>query len=140
MKKAECFGRGMLRKTAPSSHGVIQSLEMSREFIRVARENLGIRSYAIAVFSAYTAMFHAARAVLFRDGVKEHSHVCIVAYVGETYPELQHLAKRLDHYRVMRHATLYSLDASADEEDAVLAVKHAKGFLKDMEGFLRDQG
>ncbi|MDD4446734.1 MAG: HEPN domain-containing protein [Methanothrix sp.] len=34
-----------------------------------------------AISSAYLAVFHSARAVLFRDGVREKSHYCIGLYL-----------------------------------------------------------
>jgi len=55
-------------------------------------------------------MFHAARAILFRDGVKERSHECIPIYLNERYPELERIANTLDSHRRFRHNAIYGLD------------------------------
>jgi len=41
-------------------------------------------SPVLAVSGIYFAMFHAARAVLYRDGIREKSHFCVEKYL-ETY-------------------------------------------------------
>jgi len=63
-------------------------------------------------------MFHAARSILFRDGVKERSHLCVVSYIQESYPQLKRLANQLDSYRRNRHNTLYALDFLTSDEEA----------------------
>jgi uncharacterized protein (UPF0332 family) len=132
----DCIRRGLLRKVPPDSKSVEQSLVSSDKFIRATEQNIDIRNFGIAIFCAYTSMFHAARSILFRDGYKEHSHVCVVIYLRERYPELALLARMLDQYRMSRHTSLYSLDASADESDATLGLEDARGFRKDIRDFL----
>jgi uncharacterized protein (UPF0332 family) len=83
-------------------------------------------------------MFHAARAILFRDGVKERSHVCIVIYLKSIYPEIKEIADTLDAYRTSRHATLYGLDDAMTKDDAEEAIDSAKEFIKRIKDFLKD--
>ena len=74
--------------------------------------------YDLAVVSVYTAMFHAARAILFRDGIKERSHICVVTYIKEKYPHLSEYANTLDSYRKSRHTMLYGLEVDVMKDDA----------------------
>lgn len=84
----------------------------------------------LVIFCSYTAMFHAARALLFRDGIKERSHICTVSYLRETYPRLRRLANQLDVYRRNRHNTLYALDFLISDDEAHQAIKDAEIFYK----------
>jgi uncharacterized protein (UPF0332 family) len=71
----------------------MRSLELSKGNIEDAVENLSIHRSRVVAISSYTAMFHAARAILFRDGfIKERSHECIPVYLKEKYPELEGMA------------------------------------------------
>jgi len=67
-----------------------------------------------ALIAAYMGYFHAARAVLFRDGVREKSHYCIGVYL-ESYRERGLLEDewvlQFDHMRGMRQNDQYSRDA-----------------------------
>jgi uncharacterized protein (UPF0332 family) len=75
-------------------------------------------------------MFHSARALLYKDGVKERSHICIVSYLREKYPELRRLSNQLDAYRRNRHNTLYSLDFLISDNEAKQAIMDAEQFYK----------
>lgn len=80
----------------------------------------------VAVVMAYTAMFHAFRGLLFLDGVKERSHVCMLEYVTEKFPLLKNLSKEADAYRRFRHTALYELEVLVSKDDAVAAMTLAK--------------
>lgn len=112
MKLDECFKKGLLKRIPPDMDNAHRSIRLSSENIEDAEENLGIKRYRVVAILSYTAMFHAARAILFRDGVKERSHECIPVYLEEKYPELESLANLLDSYRRFRHDAIYGLDFS----------------------------
>ena len=122
MKLAECFQKGLLKRTAPDLENALRSLELSGSNIEDAVENLSIRRYRVVAISSYTAMFHAARALLFKDGIKERSHECIPVYLKEQYPQLEALANILDSYRRFRHDAIYGLDFAIDDEEAKAAL------------------
>lgn len=130
MRVKDCFKEGLLRKTKPSKQFAIKSLDNSKSYIQDARDNLKMNNYNLVIFCSYTAMFHAARALLFRDGVKERSHICVVSYLRETYPNLKRLANQLDTYRRNRHNTLYALDVLISDDEAHQAIKDAKLFFE----------
>jgi uncharacterized protein (UPF0332 family) len=130
MNLKKCFKEGLLRKTRPSKQYAKKSINTSISYIEDAKDNLKMKNYNLVIFCSYTAMFHAARALLFRDGVKERSHICIVAYLKETYPDLKRLANQLDSYRRNRHNTLYALDILISNVEASQAIKDAEFFNK----------
>jgi uncharacterized protein (UPF0332 family) len=96
MKLAECFQKGLLKRISPDMDNADRSIKLSMENIGDAVENLSIHRYRVVAILSYTAMFHAARSILFKDGVKERSHECIPIYIKEKYPELESLANILD--------------------------------------------
>lgn len=137
MKTAECFRKGLLKKTQPDMENAKRSLKLSRSNIEDAVENLSIHRYRVVAVSSYTAMFHAARAVLLKDGIKERSHECIPVYIKEKYPELETLANTLDAYRRFRHDAIYGLDFVLDEMEAKVALNSAKEFLEKIRSIIK---
>jgi uncharacterized protein (UPF0332 family) len=136
MKLAECFQKGLLKKISPDMDNAIRSLELSKSNIDDAEENLSIHRYRVVAILSYTAMFHAARAILFRDGIKERSHECIPVYFKEKYPELETLANILDSYRRFRHDAIYGLNFVIDENEARASLDSAKEFLGKIKIFI----
>jgi uncharacterized protein (UPF0332 family) len=74
-------------------------------------------------------MFHTARALLFKDGVKERSHLCIPIYLKSKYPELVKFANTLDAYRMFRHRTIYAIEITIDKYEAEEAIEAAEEFV-----------
>ncbi len=137
MKLTECFQKGLLKRTSPDMENAARSLKLSMNNIEDAIANLSIHRYRVVAISSYSAMFHAARAILFRDGIKERSHECIPVYLKEKYPELETLANILDSYRRFRHDAIYGLDFVMDEEEARTALDSAKEFLEKIKIFIQ---
>lgn len=138
MKMAECFQKGLLKRTSPDMENALRSLELSKSNIEDAVENMSIHRYRVVAISSYSSMFHAARAILFRDGIKERSHECIPVYLKEKYPELETLSNILDSYRRFRHDAIYGLDFAIDEKEAKAALDSAKEFLEKIKIFIGD--
>lgn len=139
MKLQDCFKERLLRKIKPSKLYAIKSLNTSMHYIEKTKDNLKMKNNDIVIFCSYTAMFHAARALLFKDGIKERSHICIVLYLKETYPNLRKLANILDIYRVTRHNSLYALDFLITDQEAKLAIKDAEQFYKQIESIINEK-
>lgn len=137
MEIKDCFSKGFLIKTRLSENKVKQSLISSRNSAKKAEDNLRIGNMDVAVVMAYTAMFHAFRALLFMDGIKERSHVCMLAYIKERFPQLKDLAKEADSYRRFRHTVLYGLEVLVSKDDAVAAIKLAKEIINSVAARLK---
>ncbi|MFO8051968.1 MAG: HEPN domain-containing protein [Thermoplasmatota archaeon] len=84
-------------------------------------------------------MFHAARALLFIEGYKERSHVCLAAFLRERYPELKEYADVFDIYRKNRHESLYGIDYEPLENDAKAGIDFAKRFIETLGKMIEDQ-
>ena len=126
----------MLKRTRPSKDKAKKSLKIAEGYLKKARDNLKMGHHDVALTLCYRSMFHAARAVLFNDGVKERSHVCMIVYLKHTYPEMRKSMNTLDSYRRTRHAVVYGLDADLKVDDAKKAIDLSKDFVSKMKDFL----
>ncbi|MDP2767951.1 MAG: HEPN domain-containing protein [Candidatus Methanoperedens sp.] len=137
MKLVECFQKGLLKIISPDMENAARSLELSARNIEDAAANLSIHRYRVVAILSYTAMFHAARAILFKDGIKERSHECIPIYLKEKYPDLEPLANILDAYRRFRHDAIYGLDFVMDKIEAQKTIDFAKEFLEKIKSIVK---
>jgi uncharacterized protein (UPF0332 family) len=78
-------------------------------------------------------MFHAARAILFRDRVTEKSHVCLVEYVRQEYSKKGLISEgyvnSLDRMRTDRHEAIYGLETSVTGTQADHAINQCREFI-----------
>ncbi len=125
----DCFRDGSLRRTAPDLENARKSIQQAKMNLEDARKNISIGCHRVALIVCYTAMFHTARAILFRDGVKERSHVCIPIYLRSAYPSLAQYANILDSYRIYRHNAVYGLGTDVDETEAQEAARQTENFI-----------
>lgn len=137
----DCFERGLLRKVEPSRIKSEQSLLQAREWLSEAEKNLEAETYRSALSSAYLAIFHSARAVLFRDGVREKSHYCLGLYL-QKYVEEGALEEDwpmlFDRMRSVRHADQYSFQSRPTDEEVSAGLDLAERFINRMERLLKD--
>jgi len=137
---SDCFERRLLTNTGPSTGLARKSLRQAEIFLVDAVDLINIGKDRMATIALYNAFFHTARALLFRDGIKERSHFCIARYVEEKYVRNGLLnadfLSYLDALRDARHETQYSLDVISLEIDMGAAVGICREFMKAMEGLI----
>jgi uncharacterized protein (UPF0332 family) len=89
------------------------------------------------------AMFHGARALLFRDGWREKSHYCIARYLEEFYVKSGKLdgtwVELLDRMRELRHEDQYDIVYEPRADEAEEALKLAEEFLKVMKSLVGEK-
>ena len=105
--------------------------------MKKAKDNTALKNYDITIVAAYTSMFHSLRSILFKDGLKERSHVCLLVYIKHAYPELLGIANSVDVYRRFRHTALYGLDTTASREEAESSIEVAGETLISVKKLLR---
>ncbi len=132
----ECIKKGLLRKTPSSKDKAERSIERAKRWLQESEKNIGAGAHNSAVLSSYLAMFHSARAILFKDGYREKSHACVARYLEELYVKKKLLDEKwvelLDHYREIRHSDQYNLSFFTTEEEAKKALESAKEFIEIM--------
>jgi len=141
MNLKECFEKRRLRKVRPSFGKSGKSFRAAERKLRRAKELFRDNFFDEAVVASYTSMFNAARALLFKEGVVEKSHYCVVEYLKEKYK--QKLSMKyigwLNTYREGRHAVLYDIEGmEVDKSEAEESIKKAEEFLGAVKELLRD--
>ena len=91
--------------------------------------------FDFVILGAYNAMFHAARALLYKDEIQEKSHFAIYIYLKEKYSDKIpiNVLNFLNIHRVERHEAIYGIDYKPEREDAELALKDARIFVGEIE-------
>ena len=123
MRLKDCYDKGLLRKRRPDKEKSRRALEIAGADVDRAYELMESGFHAESRLLSYTGMFGAARALLYRDGVFERSHVCVVEYLRRRYTDEHILGANyiswLDTMRVERHESLYGLErAEVTREEA----------------------
>ncbi|MFH1751536.1 MAG: HEPN domain-containing protein [archaeon] len=81
----DCFEKGLLKKTSKSKTLALQDLEQSEFFLNEGFDLIELKKKEMSLIALYNSAFHAARAILYKDGVKEKSHYCLQKYLEEKY-------------------------------------------------------
>jgi uncharacterized protein (UPF0332 family) len=113
-----------------------KSLEQSQVWLEEARVTLAAGALRSSIIAVYNVYFHAARAVLFQDGLREKSHVCIELYL-ESYVTRGLLEDTwlllFGHLRSTRHQDQYSFGPIPSREEIEEMVNNATAFCSRME-------
>jgi uncharacterized protein (UPF0332 family) len=143
LRLKDCYDKGLLRKRRPDPLKCERAVELAKKNLERAAKLLESNFYMESRLLSYTGMFQAARALLFRDGVFERSHVCVVEYIKANYIKKQILdisyVNWLDSLRVERHVSLYGLDViDVTKDEAEDALGKAMKFVKKVSDILMD--
>ena len=137
----ECFKKGLIRKIPASEEKALKSMANADRWLKEAKKNFEHDLLSSCLVSSYSAMFHAARALLFRDGFREKSHYCVARYLGEEYVGKGKLPRvvvdLLDRLRNLRHTDLYQLDFFVTKEEAEEAIKSAEIVIEEIASLIK---
>ena len=130
----DCFRFRLLRKIKPDGGKSKKSLDLAKSRLKRANEALKLNIFDFVVLEAYMSMFHAARALLYRDGIQEKSHYAISVYLKEKYPDKIPLPviNLLEIHRTERHEAMYGLEYQPGKNDAEIALKDAEVFINEV--------
>jgi uncharacterized protein (UPF0332 family) len=132
MNVEDCFGQGLLRKDSPNIDKSKKSLEIANYKLSLGKRLFELKIFEETIVNAYSCMFHAARALLFRDGVKEKSHYALFLYIKEKYSDKleRRFINELNTLRLERHEISYGLEKPEIKEDeAEEVIKVAGDFI-----------
>jgi len=131
------FEKRKLRKIPKDKEKVRRSLEIAKIKLKEARKLFSSDFFNNTVLSAYTSMFHSARALLYNEGIQEKSHYAAYFYIKEKFSNKipQNLIFSFNHYRDIRHELLYGY-CNLNEKDAEQAILDAEDFLNEIEKIL----
>jgi uncharacterized protein (UPF0332 family) len=138
MKIEELFKQRLLRKISPSKEKSISSLRISENKLIESKKLFEFGFFNQSLITAYTSMFHAARALLYYEGIQEKSHYAICVYLKERYSDRIpiNILNSYDNYRIERHEALYGFEYEAKKEDAKSALQDCEELLKKVKEIL----
>ncbi len=135
----DCFKFRLLRKIKPDKPRSEKSLEIAESRLKRAKESLKLNIFDFVILESYMSMFHAARALLYKDGIQEKSHYAISVYLKEKYSNKIPLPviNFLEIHRTERHEAMYGLEYQPEKDDAELALKDAGDFIREIKKILQ---
>jgi uncharacterized protein (UPF0332 family) len=135
----ECFRFRLLRKISPDKEKSLKSIEKAEKRLEKAKDLLKFNFFEEALMESYMSMFHAARTLLYLDGIQEKSHFAISIYLKEKYGKKIpiNIIDFLGIHRIERHDSNYGFEYEPDKQDALRAVKDAETFLTEIEKLLK---
>ena len=135
----DCFRFRLLRKIKPDKSKSEKSMEIAEKRLKGAREILNHKLFDFVVLESYMSMFHAARALLYKDGIQEKSHYAISIYLKEKYSNKIPLPviNFLEIHRIERHEAMYGLEYKPEKNDAELSLKDAEIFIREIKKVLK---
>jgi uncharacterized protein (UPF0332 family) len=131
----DCFRFRLLRGIRPDKEKSSTSLEVARRSLKGAEDAIGYKMFKFAVMESYAAMFHASRALLYRDGIQEKSQFAVYIYLREKYSSSipSSTINLLNVHRKERHDAMYGLEFVPTKDDAETGLRDAKAFVREIE-------
>jgi uncharacterized protein (UPF0332 family) len=137
MRVDDLFRDGQLKRIPPSRERAEKSVLLAERYLSEAKQTLDIGAYELAIIAAYASAFHAARAILFVDGVGERSHFAICEYLKWKHKDFgEGILNTFDLYRKLRHSVAYGLDTKVGKGDGEEIIEFAGVFLAKIKAHL----
>ena len=133
------FKNRKLREIPVDKEKTKKSLEIAKIKLDEAKKLFSSEFFNNVVLSAYTSMFHSARALLYSKGVQEKSHYATYFYIKEKFSGKipKNLVTSFNNYRDIRHELLYGY-CNLEEKDAQNAILDAEDFLDKVKEILEN--
>jgi len=132
MMLKELFEKRLLRKIPKDLDKSKKSLEISKKYLNDCKNLINMSAFNLVILSAYTSMFHAARALLYKDGIQEKSHYAVFVYLKDKYANEigDKLLFEFSNAREQRHEGLYGLESEFNKDDVKHIINVAESFYK----------
>jgi uncharacterized protein (UPF0332 family) len=136
----ELFNKRLLRKIPVDKEKVNLSIKIAEKKLNEAKRLSESGFFSNALLSSYTSMFHASRALLYKEGVQEKSHYAVYFYIKERFSGKipMSLINSLNHYREIRHNILYGEESEIEEDDSENSIIDAEDFLEEIKKIIKD--
>lgn len=135
----QCLEQKKIFRSRSAPRLAPRELDAARNDLDAAANSVKLGNYKWATIQGYYAMFHSARALLFRAGFRERSHICVELALEALFVENGKFPPRLlrafSRARELREEADYELEFSKESAEAV--VKHAREFVEATAGLYR---
>jgi len=140
MKRFEdCLKTGRLRKFKVTKKKIKTEIKSARQDLQEAEDRFTNKKYKYATITAYYALFHSARALLYLKGYREKSHYCLRVAIEKLYVQERTLEPEFtecfEEAMGLREAADYQSIFSKD--GALRAIRRARRFLEKTEEIIK---
>ena len=134
MNVKELIDKRDLRVVSVDKEKVKKSLEVAENKLDESKRLFSAGFYGTAFLTLYTSMFHAARSLLYKDGIQEKNHFAVYVYLSERYAKIipKSLLNAFDKFRNTRHEILYGFEGEEDKESVESAILDGEEFLEEV--------
>ncbi len=140
MKLEDCYQERKLRKAAPSQEKAHESIRLARLFLDEAELTVQSGACRTGLMATYMGWFHAARALLYQDGIFEKSHFCLGLYLKKCADDGQ-LESRwpllFGRLRTRRHDERSSFGPSPGPEEVEVLIEEGRQFTNTIASLIR---
>ena len=128
----ELFEKKLLRKISKDKEKIKTSLKIAETKLGEAKKLFSADFYGNALLNVYTSMFHASRAILYRDGIQEKSHYAVYIYLKEKFSDKipLELLNAFNYLREERHEFLYGFEEDITKKETENAILDCEEFLE----------
>lgn len=128
----DCIKNELVKKHKFNDLVIKKELFTANKFLKKAEKIILIKDNESAALAAYLAMFHFARAYVYKNGFKEKSHFCVFQYLIDFEKKLSDLGAKGQYYRYLRELVQYEGN-DIDHKVAKQMISCAKEFKKEIE-------
>jgi len=94
------INRGKLKKADISNEMVLKEFRIGEKDLQSAKETFEMKNYKWATIQAYYGIYHGVRALLFKAGYREESHIALRIAFKELYIDTKHFDESI--YRTLQ--------------------------------------
>ena len=135
----DCFEKDLIRRDKKDLLRAKKSIQTAEHKLNIAQRTFEVNIFEEAIINSYASMFHAARALLFKDGIVEKSHFGLYIYLKEKYADKiePRFLNELNNLRLERHELMYGIESKEIKEaEAESIIRITKEFIKKIEKLL----
>jgi uncharacterized protein (UPF0332 family) len=125
-----CFKKGELKKTIPNLRDSKQDIKQAEFFLSEAEDLIDLGKKEFVMLALYNTVFHAGRAILNIQGIKERSHYCLQKYLSENSTLTQEDIYLFDKLRIKRTKIQYDLEKTSITENLDELYNHVEDFIE----------
>jgi len=81
----DCLKTEKIKKFSRGKSLAPKEIRLAEEDLRIAQKSFKDENYRWCVIQTYYSMFHSARALLYFENYREHSHYCLIQAIKELY-------------------------------------------------------
>lgn len=132
MSLDEYYEKRELREIKPNDKKVKSSLNIAELKLDEARKLFSAEFYDSSIIAVYISMFHAARAVLYHDGIQEKNQNAVYAYLNERYSgEIRRsLLNSFNKFKDEKQMLFYGFEGETEVEEVENAISDCEEFLE----------